>query len=59
MMFDNIFMINLKRRPDRRKRMNQCFDELGLKVQTVDAVDGKYDISLDLSLKLMCLVWTF
>ncbi|CAG9770550.1 unnamed protein product [Ceutorhynchus assimilis] len=41
MMFDKIYMINLKRRPDRRKRMHKCFDELGLEVETVDAVDGK------------------
>lgn len=39
--FDKIFMINLLRRPDRRKRMNACFDELGLDVTTLDAVDGK------------------
>ncbi|KAK4877567.1 hypothetical protein RN001_010073 [Aquatica leii] len=39
--FDKIYMINLLRRSDRRLRMNFCFDELGLEVTTVDAVDGK------------------
>ncbi|XP_066250477.1 glycosyltransferase 25 family member [Euwallacea similis] len=41
MMFDKIFMINLKRRSDRRKRMQLCFEELGLMVEIIDAVDGK------------------
>ncbi|KAJ3662789.1 hypothetical protein Zmor_007118 [Zophobas morio] len=39
--FDKIFMINLVRRPERRRRMNLCFDELGLHVSVVDAVDGR------------------
>ncbi|KAG5887522.1 hypothetical protein JTB14_022134 [Gonioctena quinquepunctata] len=39
--FDRIFMINLKRRPERRRRMQACFDELGLDVAVLDAVDGK------------------
>ncbi|KAJ8924786.1 hypothetical protein NQ315_000939 [Exocentrus adspersus] len=39
--FDKIFMINLRRRPERRKRMLDCFDELGLEVTTLEAVDGK------------------
>lgn len=38
--FNNIFMINLKRRPERRLRMLSCFDELGLQVEVMDAVDG-------------------
>lgn len=41
MMFDRIFMINLLRRPERRIRMNQCFEEIGLEVDALDAVDGK------------------
>ncbi|XP_018577272.1 glycosyltransferase 25 family member [Anoplophora glabripennis] len=39
--FDKIFMINLRRRPERRRRMFACFDELGLEVTTLDAVDGQ------------------
>lgn len=39
--FDKIFMINLLRRPERRKRMLTCFEELGLDVKVVDAVDGQ------------------
>lgn len=39
--FDKVFMINLRRRPERRRRMFACFDELGLEVTTLDAVDGK------------------
>lgn len=39
--FDKIYMINLVRRPERRKRMFILFDELGLDVTTVDAVDGR------------------
>jgi len=39
--FDKIFMINLKRRPDRLRRMLQCFEELGLEVETVEAIDGQ------------------
>ena len=37
-----IFMINLVRRPEKKIRMLKCFDELGLKVEVVDAVDGRY-----------------
>lgn len=39
--FDKIFMINLRRRPDRRERMVRCFEELGLEVIVMDAVDGR------------------
>lgn len=39
--FDKIFMINLLRRPERRRRMNACFDELGIEVDILNAVDGK------------------
>ncbi|XP_032592323.1 glycosyltransferase 25 family member [Drosophila grimshawi] len=39
--FDNIFMINLQRRPERREKMEQLFNELGLEVEHFEAVDGK------------------
>ncbi|CAL1530548.1 unnamed protein product [Lymnaea stagnalis] len=39
--FDEIYMINLKRRPARRSRMMKAFDYLGIDAKIVDAVDGK------------------
>ncbi|MCL4135107.1 UNVERIFIED_CONTAM: hypothetical protein GTU68_016328 [Idotea baltica] len=39
--FDNIYLINLVRRPDRRERMLWSFDELGIEAEIFDAVDGK------------------
>ncbi|XP_076272943.1 glycosyltransferase 25 family member isoform X1 [Rhynchophorus ferrugineus] len=39
--FDKVFMINLKRRPDRKERMHRCFNQLGLQAETIDAVDGR------------------
>lgn len=36
-----VYMINLKRRPDRRKKMEECFEEIGIDYQYVEAVDGK------------------
>ncbi|XP_068970482.1 glycosyltransferase 25 family member [Bombus flavifrons] len=38
---DNIYMINLLRRPERRERMHKLFKELGIRVETHDAVDGR------------------
>jgi collagen beta-1,O-galactosyltransferase len=38
--FDNIYMINLLRRPERRERMLNCFKELGIHATIVNAVDG-------------------
>ncbi|XP_011701587.1 PREDICTED: glycosyltransferase 25 family member isoform X2 [Wasmannia auropunctata] len=38
---DRIYMINLLRRPVRRKRMQRLFDELGIRAETIDAVDGR------------------
>jgi len=35
-------MINLERRPDRRDKMLYCLQELGIAVNIVKAVDGKY-----------------
>lgn len=43
---DCIYMINLVRRPERRARMHHCFDELGIDAETIDAVDGRYQIFL-------------
>lgn len=37
-----IFLINLKRRLDRRTRMLKTFAALGLQATLKDAVDGKY-----------------
>lgn len=39
--FDEIFLINLKRRTDRRERMLNTLDVLGLEVTVTEAVDGK------------------
>ncbi|CAI5776257.1 Hypothetical predicted protein [Podarcis lilfordi] len=40
--FDEIFMINLKRRKDRRDRMLRTLYEQEIAVKLVEAVDGKY-----------------
>ncbi|XP_076622754.1 glycosyltransferase 25 family member [Colletes latitarsis] len=37
---DNIYMINLLRRPERRDRMYRLFKELGIRAETIDAIDG-------------------
>ena len=39
--FDEIYMINLVRRPERRHRMVKLFDELRIDARIYDAVDGK------------------
>ncbi|KRX49218.1 Cullin-1 [Trichinella murrelli] len=41
MHFDELYLINLLRRPDRRLRMLACFAVLGLEVRLVEAVDGR------------------
>lgn len=38
---DKIYLINLERRPDRKRRMDLCFDLLGIEAEWVKAVDGK------------------
>ncbi|KAL6442951.1 hypothetical protein ACFW04_002750 [Cataglyphis niger] len=38
---DHIYMINLLRRPERRRRMHRLFDELGIRAEIIDAVDGR------------------
>ncbi|XP_059494278.1 procollagen galactosyltransferase 1 isoform X2 [Stegostoma tigrinum] len=40
MIFDEVFLINLKRRPDRRKRMLQALYEQEIDCKIMDAVDG-------------------
>ena len=42
---DNIYLINLERREDRKRKMDNCFDELGIKYEWIKAVDGKKDIN--------------
>ena len=39
--FDEVYMINLERRPDRRLKMDACFTELGVDYRWFKAVDGK------------------
>ncbi|XP_001608141.2 glycosyltransferase 25 family member [Nasonia vitripennis] len=39
--FSNVYMINLLRRPERRRRMMSCLNELGIQVEIIDAVDGR------------------
>lgn len=39
--FDQIYLISLARRPERRERMYHSFDELGFSVKLFEAVDGK------------------
>lgn len=39
--FDQVYLINLERRPERRKRMEYCFSELGVSFKATSAVDGK------------------
>ncbi|KAF6202044.1 hypothetical protein GE061_004441 [Apolygus lucorum] len=43
------FMINLRRRPDRRTRMLNSFEELRLEVETIDAVDGRQVLEVIIS----------
>jgi collagen beta-1,O-galactosyltransferase len=38
---DKIYLINLRRRPDRLAKMEACFEELGIDFELVEAVDGK------------------
>ncbi|XP_060697509.1 procollagen galactosyltransferase 1 isoform X2 [Hemiscyllium ocellatum] len=40
MIFDEVFLINLKRRPEKRKRMLQALYEQEIDCKVVDAVDG-------------------
>ena len=39
--FDEIFLVNLERRPDRRERMGFNIDMLGIDYKWVPAMDGR------------------
>lgn len=39
--FDEVYMINLKRRPDRYEYMDQALKELGIDYKYFEAVDGR------------------
>ena len=39
--FDEIYMVNLERRPERRNRMLALFDQMGIDAKVFNAVDGK------------------
>ena len=39
--FDEVYMINLERRPERRNRMLALLDMIGIDVRVFDAVDGR------------------
>ncbi|CAD5113527.1 DgyrCDS2689 [Dimorphilus gyrociliatus] len=39
--FDKIYIINLKRRPDRMKRMKACMDILNINYTRIEAFDGR------------------
>ena len=39
--FDEIYIINLERRPDRKKRISSTLDDLGLSYKIINAVDGQ------------------
>jgi len=41
---DEIYVINLVRRPDRRERLQATFDILNISARFFDAIDGKYTI---------------
>jgi len=43
--FEKIFIINLKRRPERRKAVKALMDEHGIDFEFVDAVDGQKKFS--------------
>lgn len=39
---DNVFVINLARRTERRSRMLYCLNELGLNATFIEATDGRF-----------------
>lgn len=48
--FDEIYLVNLRRRPDRRERMLFSLNELEIDVKVVDAVDGNALNSSDIKI---------
>lgn len=44
--FDEVYMINLKRRPDRLTKMDHVLEILGIDYTLIEAVDGQYVILL-------------
>lgn len=48
---DHIYMINLLRRPERRRRMQRLFKELGIQAEIIDAVDGRWVTTVNIFLK--------
>lgn len=44
---DKIFVINLARRIERRRRMFYCLNELGLNATFIEATDGRLVIKLN------------
>lgn len=42
---DVTYVINLRRRRERRQRMEDCLYELGMAAEFVDAVDGRFVVS--------------
>lgn len=43
-LFDNVYLVNLKRRPDRLKKMQELLSKYKIDFQVVEAIDGKVDI---------------
>ena len=41
---DKVYLINLDRRLDRRRKMEAALDELGIEYERISAVDGKGEI---------------
>ncbi len=44
--FDEIYLINLRRRPERLRKMNEVFKLLGIAYRRFEAVDGQSDADL-------------
>ncbi|XP_023218835.1 procollagen galactosyltransferase 1-A-like [Centruroides sculpturatus] len=54
--FDEVYLINLKRRTERRERMLRSLNELGIETKLLDAVDGKqlnHSIIKEMGIKML------